>query len=62
MVLSLYASVTRFHNALGIKMRDNRSLPPACIENIVAVLIFLALLGFLILSAGNSTPFAYGRF
>jgi hypothetical protein len=31
-------------------------------ENVVAVLIFLALLGLIIFSAANSTPFVYGRF
>jgi len=31
-------------------------------ENLMAVLIFLALLGLLILTAGSGTPFVYGRF
>jgi hypothetical protein len=31
-------------------------------ENIAAVLLFLALLGLIIFSAANSTPFVYGRF
>lgn len=31
-------------------------------ENLVATLIFLALLGLLILSVGSGTPFVYGKF
>ena len=31
-------------------------------ENLVAILIFLALLGLLIISAGSGAPFVYGRF
>jgi hypothetical protein len=36
--------------------------PSRRLENILAVLFFLALLGLLIFSAGESAPFIYGHF
>jgi hypothetical protein len=39
-----------------------KSKPSRWRENLVALLIALTIIGLLILTAGNSAPFIYGRF
>jgi hypothetical protein len=43
-------------------MDEHEPATPRWRENLIAVLIFLALLGLLIFTAGSGAPFVYGRF
>ncbi|MEP7289264.1 MAG: hypothetical protein ABI947_26225 [Chloroflexota bacterium] len=42
--------------------QDSDMPPSRWRENLIALLLCLAILGLIVLSAGGGTPFVYGRF